>query len=79
MPVPISSRSRSARAHLAKSVQANGPDADETTNARRAFAAARLDDYIRDTLAKAPPLTDEQRTRLAELLRPARQPADGAA
>lgn len=79
MPVPISPQSRLARSRLAKSAQVNGPDSTETTDARRDFAAARLDDYIRDTLAKAPPLTDEQRTRLAELLRPARQTAGGAA
>jgi excisionase family DNA binding protein len=36
--------------------------------------AARLENYIEKVLSKAPPLSDEQRTRLAELLRPARQP-----
>ena len=36
--------------------------------------AARIADYIEKTLAAAPPLTDDQRTRLAELLRPARVP-----
>lgn len=79
MPVPTSPQSRSARSRLARSAQSHGPDAAETTDARRDFAAARLDDYIRDTLAKAPPLSDEQRTRLAELLRPVRQPTGGAA
>jgi hypothetical protein len=29
-------------------------------------------DWVRRAVAAAPPLTDEQRTRLAELLRPAR-------
>lgn len=29
-----------------------------------------LDAYVRRVVAMAPPLTDEQRTRLAELLRP---------
>lgn len=75
MTVRISPQSRSARARLAKSTQANGPDSVETTNARRDFAAARLDDYIRDTLAKAPPLTNEQRARLRELLRPVHRPS----
>lgn len=75
MSVQTSPQSRSARARLAQSVQTNGPDAVETTNARRDFAAARLDDYIRDTLAKAPPLTNEQRARLRELLRPIRRPS----
>lgn len=69
MPVPTTPQSRSARSRLAKSAQDKGRDSIETAEARRDFAAARLDDYIRDTLAKAPPLTEEQRTRLAELLR----------
>jgi len=56
----------------------NGSDSIEAIDARRDFAAARLDDYIRDTLAKAPPLTDEQRTRLADLLKPARTATNGA-
>jgi hypothetical protein len=30
----------------------------------------RLDAYVARVVAMAPPLTDEQRTRLAELLRP---------
>jgi hypothetical protein len=73
MPIRTTPQSRTARARLAQSAQANGPDSTETKDARRDFAAARLDDYIRDTLANSPPLSDEQRTRLAELLRPARE------
>ena len=46
----------------------------------RSLAAAKIADYIERVLAAAPPLNDEQRTRLAELLRPARQlEAEGAA
>ncbi len=33
---------------------------------------ARIDNYVRAVLAAAPPLTDEQCTRLAELLKPVR-------
>ena len=40
------------------------------------LAALRLEDYVRRVVAAAPPLTDEQRTRLAELVRPARRAAD---
>ena len=40
------------------------------------LAALRLEDYVRRVVAAAPPLTDEQRTRLAELVRPSRQAAD---
>lgn len=72
MPVRTTPQSRAARARLARSARAKGPDSVETVDARRDFNAARLDDYIRHILSQAPPLTDEQRTRLAELLRPAR-------
>ena len=72
MSVRTTPESRSARARLAQSAHANGRDSIETIDARRDFNAARLDDYIRHTLDQAPPLTDEQRSRLAELLRPVR-------
>jgi hypothetical protein len=42
-----------------------GPDPD--------WAVQRIEDYATTILAAAPPLTDEQRNRLAELLRPARE------
>lgn len=32
-----------------------------------------VDEWVKRILAQAPPLTEEQRTRLAELLRPVRQ------
>ena len=35
--------------------------------------AAKVSDYIEKVLAEAPPLSDEQRNRLAELPRPARR------
>lgn len=38
--------------------------------ADRTLREARLADYIRRTLATAPPLTDEQRERLALLFQP---------
>jgi len=43
--------------------------ADRDTIARD-YAAARLEDYIRKTVAAAPPLTEDQRDRLAALLSP---------
>ncbi len=46
----------------------------ELTEARRNLRALRLEEHVQRVLAEAPPLTDEQRTRLAELLRPVRQP-----
>jgi hypothetical protein len=36
----------------------------------RAVKAVRAEDYIRQLVDSAPPLTAEQRTRLAEILRP---------
>ena len=48
------------------------PDDPELLDAKRSLAAERLAEYIAKTLGAAPPLTDEQRTRLAELLRPVR-------
>jgi len=37
--------------------------------------AARLADYIKETLARAPALTSAQRAALAELLKPVRREA----
>lgn len=37
-----------------------------------------LDEYARRIIADWPPLTDEQRTRLAELLKPVRVGGDAA-
>ncbi|WP_082975682.1 hypothetical protein [Mycobacterium sp. E2238] len=38
--------------------------------AQRGLAEAKIHDFIEKVLADAPPLTDEQRARLSELLRP---------
>ncbi len=53
------------RARLANAVRNNRPD--EAREARRNMVAGRLEDYITRKLAEAPPLTDEQRSRLAAL------------
>jgi hypothetical protein len=42
---------------------------DEAVEARRDLAAAVLEDHIKRTVDAAPPLTTEQRSRLALLLR----------
>lgn len=47
-------------------------DDAELVDARRELAEANIAAYVEKTLAQAPPLTDEQRARLAELLRPVR-------
>lgn len=56
------------RARLANAVR-RGDDA-AATESRRDLKAARLEDHIRKTVDEAPPLTDEQRARLAQLLQP---------
>lgn len=42
----------------------------DTTELRRRLKADRLEDYIKRTVDAAPPLSPEQRDRLALLLRP---------
>jgi len=62
-----------ARARVAALSRPDAGDDTQRTEARRDLHAAKLQDYIERTLAQAPPLNDEQRNRLAELLRPARR------
>lgn len=45
------------------------PDSPELVDARRDLAAAKLAAYIQRTVDAAPPLSPEQRDRLALLLR----------
>jgi hypothetical protein len=45
---------------------------DQVEGRRRDLAEAKIADYIEKVLAQRPPLTNEQRNRLAELLRPVR-------
>lgn len=40
----------------------------DTTALRRDLTAARIEEYVRRTLADAPPLTDQQRAKIAGLL-----------
>ena len=55
------------RAKIAHAKRAN-PDAD-VTDLRQQLKAERLELYIKNTVDAAPPLTSEQRDRLALLLR----------
>lgn len=55
------------RSVLANTLKAD-PSAD-VTSLRRQLKAERLEDYIRRTVDAAPPLTEEQRAQLADLLR----------
>jgi hypothetical protein len=52
------------------------PGAD-VTDLRAQLKAERTAEYIDKILADWPPLTDEQRTKLAELLKPVRVSAGG--
>ncbi len=54
---------------LAALTRSRAADDPELIDARRAHAAERLAEFIEETVAKAPPLTDAQRDRLAGLLR----------
>lgn len=50
-------------------VAARKGDPSGIEQARREHAAAKIAAYVEKTVAEAPPLTDEQRDRLATLLR----------
>ena len=56
------------RSQLAKAIQRD-PEAD-VTELRRQLKAERLEAHIKNLVDAAPPLTDEQRARLAALLTP---------
>ncbi len=80
MVVPPSKSVSQAKSRVAvlsrKSVAATP---EQIASAKAALAEAKLAAYIERTLAEAPPLTDRQRTALAELLRPVRIAAGGDA
>jgi hypothetical protein len=73
------SRSLSAGARVAQAQRKDRPPVDpaKLEELRRDLAEARIADYIERTLAKFPPLTQEQRVRLAELLAPVRITPNG--
>ena len=57
----------SARSRLANASHRGG-DPAAVIEARRDLTAAKLERHVREVVATAPPLTDEQRNRLAALL-----------
>ena len=69
-PYPETARHRARVAGIALK---RGADDPEIALARRDLEASKLADHIERVLAEAPPLTDEQRSKLAELLRPVRR------
>lgn len=58
----------SERARLAGNSRHHGPNSEQALEARRALKAARLEDAISRAVDSAPPLTPEQRRKLAVLL-----------
>ncbi|WP_162877230.1 hypothetical protein [Mycobacterium persicum] len=77
--MPHSSEFNSARARLAALSREDIRDDRRRAEARRDLAAASIADFIDKVLSTAPPLTDEQRAKLAELLKPVRVQAATAA
>jgi hypothetical protein len=58
------------RARVASLSRSRTPDDPDLISARRNLRTERLADYITRTVDAAPPLTADQRDRLALLLRP---------
>ena len=72
MPETVFKGSRLAKARSQVGVAHRKQDREAIESARRDFAAEKIANYVTKVLDAAPPLTDEQRVRLAELLRPVR-------
>ncbi len=63
------SRFTHERARVASLTRSRKPDDPELVDARRNMRTERLAEYIKRTVDAAPPLTEDQRDRLALLLR----------
>ncbi|OBK56324.1 hypothetical protein A5656_19700 [Mycobacterium gordonae] len=68
-----------ARSDLGVKTRKLGPNHPDTIEARRTFRAEQTAAYIEKVLAEAPPLTDQQKARLAELFRPTNATTHGGA
>lgn len=68
---------KKTRGRLARLSQDLPPDAPQLLELRGDLKTQRAAEYIARIVAEAPPLSDEQRVRLAELLRPARAGGGG--
>lgn len=66
---PASNQLLRLRGRLANAHRRGGDEA-LILEVRRDLAAAKLEQYIERVVSEAPPLTDEQRTRLTALLSP---------
>lgn len=68
MTYTISPAVASARGRIAALSRDRSPNDPELIDARRSLSAANLESYILKTVRTAPPLTSEQRDRIAALL-----------
>lgn len=57
------------RARIASLSRSRQPDDPELVAARRNLKALRLEEHVLKVVAEAPPLTPEQRDRIAAILR----------
>ena len=70
MAHPSPSTVRTVALELARASRGPNPDPNVLVEKRQRLAEAKLANYISQVVASAPPLTDEQRDKLALLLRP---------
>ena len=56
------------RAAIARATKQFGRSALETIEARRAYAAARLESYVEAIVRDAPPFTERQKSRISAIL-----------
>ncbi|GAA2887436.1 hypothetical protein GCM10010472_52200 [Pseudonocardia halophobica] len=69
---PLAKDVHHVRARIAGRAKQN-PNDPRLSADRAELAALRLEQHVANVLATAPPLTNEQRSRIASLLAPARQ------
>jgi len=69
--LPEKHQLKQLRAGIARATRASrrSGDARAADELRRDYAAAKLEDYVRRTVNAAPPLTQDQQSRIAALLR----------
>lgn len=61
------------RARVAALSRDRAPDDHDLLDAKQQLRVAKTAEYIRKLVEEAPPLSDDQRARLAELLAPVRK------
>jgi hypothetical protein len=59
------------RSRVASLSRSRTPDDPELVDARRELAVANLENYVARVIDAAPPLTQQQRDRIASLIQPA--------